>query len=154
MLAKLDRDQFEAALRDRGVTALARLLNQRVPHCYKGIFELKANKLTCEVLIDKLNEATPDELAVVPFEHGFCQFTFGEEIFRTTDARDESMLNGHKYQQVVLSYHGVQLLFRSGEIFGSLCHFDFEALSLSDDEFENLQLMARMMTLHLSAKGD
>lgn len=152
-LTKRDLEQLEAVLREDGVAAVVDLLNKRVRHRYTGIYELKSKQLSCAVLIDKQNEATPEALAVVPLEHSFCQFVFRDQQFRTSDSREEPRLDGHVFQQVVLSYHGVPLLLQSGAFFGSLCHFDVEALPLSDDEFENLQQVAQMLTPYLTAKG-
>ncbi|MEZ0238148.1 MAG: hypothetical protein ACAH06_08805 [Methylophilaceae bacterium] len=144
---------MEAALREGGVAALVGLLNDRVPHRYTGAYELDANLLRCEVLIDKLHEPTPAEFLVNPLEDSYCQFAFRDQKFRTNDSRKEPKLDGHKLQQVVLSYHGIPLLYPTGAVFGSLCHFDFEALPLSDDEFEITQQVSRMITPYLKLKG-
>lgn len=148
----LDHDLLESTLRAGGIEAVVRLLNDRVPHRYTGVYQLAGNVLRCEMLYDKQHEVMPELLAAVPLEDSFCQFVFRDQGFRTSDARDDTRLDGHRYQQVMLSYHGVPLLDASGALFGSLCHFDFQGQSLTDEEFENMKRASRSMAPFLPSR--
>lgn len=145
----LDQAQLAATLRAGGIEAGVRLLNARVPHRYTGIYRLAGNVLQCQALYDKQHEVMPELLAAVPLEDSFCQFVLRDQGFQTGDARDDVRLSGHRYQQVILSYHGVPLLDASGALYGSLCHFDFQGLPLTDDEFENMKQASRLLSSFL-----
>lgn len=145
-LTKLDQLRLEAVLRTDGIAAAVQLLNERVPHRCSAVYALRKNVLTCTVLVDKRNEATPESLAAVPLDDSFCQFAFRDQSFRTDDAPADTRLDGNPFQKIVISYHGVPLMKASGELYGSLCHFDFDAKPLDDDEFLSLQQAARLFS--------
>jgi hypothetical protein len=150
----LDQALLASTLRAGGLEEGVRLLNERVPHRYTGIYQLTGNVLKCEVLYDKQHEVMPELLAVVPLEDSFCQFVLRDQGFQTSDARDDTRLSGHRYREVLLSYHGVPLLDASGALFGSLCHFDFLSLPLTDDEFENMKRASPLLSPFLpSGRG-
>lgn len=137
--------EFDAACRRQGVDAALTQLNRRVPHRYTAIYELAAGLLKNRHLIDKEGEASPEFLLEVPLADSFCQFVLRDGSFLTNDSASDERLNGHPYQGVMVSYHGVPILDDSGELFGSLCHFDVQSQPLSDDEFELLQRVARVV---------
>ena len=49
----LDPALLASTLRAGGLEEGVRLLNERVPHRYTGIYQLTGNVLKCEVLYDK-----------------------------------------------------------------------------------------------------
>ncbi|MES1161980.1 MAG: GAF domain-containing protein, partial [Rhizobacter sp.] len=68
-------------------------------------------------------------------------FVIRDGHFKTSDSATDHRLDGHPYQGVMVSYHGVPILL-GGEIGGTLCHFDLAAHALTDDEFELLRQAA------------
>jgi GAF domain-containing protein len=91
----------------------------------------------------------PEFLKVVPFEHSFCQFVLRDGIFLTSDSAADRRLDGHPYQGVMVTYHGVPLLDNPGELFGTMCHFDVVSYELPDAELELLRLAARELPRYL-----
>lgn len=61
-------------------------------------------------------------------------------------------MNGHPYKGAMAAYHGVPVFAGSGELFGSLCHFDTQAQSLSDEEFSILEGAAKVISPYLIVK--
>jgi len=143
--APASRELLLATLQQRGVADVLRGLNARVPHRYTGIYRLRDGLLTNIFLHDKQGEATPTALAVVPLDISFCQFVFRDQLFRTDNSTEDHRLDGNPFQGQVLAYHGVPLVDGSGELYGSLCHFDLEPWGISDEEFAHLQLAATLM---------
>lgn len=139
------RERLLAMLHQHGVAEVLRALNARVPHRYTGIYRLRDGLLTNIFLHDKQGEATPTALAVVPLDISFCQFVFRDQLFRTDNSTEDRRLDGNPFQGQVLSYHGVPLVDGSGELYGSLCHFDLQPWGISDEEFAHLQLAATLM---------
>lgn len=125
-----------------GMRSALQQLNERVPHRYTAAYRLKGDLLVNIELVDKLGKVGPEFLAEVPLGSSFCQYVLRDGSFLTTDSSQDKRLDGHPYQGVMVTYHGVPILDDKGYIFGSLCHFDVTAQSLPDEEFGRLQALA------------
>ncbi len=134
-----------SVLRTEGLTAGLALLNKRVPHRYTAVFRFRDGAMHNIAIYDKAGEVTPEGFAVVPFTDSFCQFVLRDDGFQTSDTAADTRLAGHKYQGVLLSYHGVPLMSNHGDLYGTMCHFDFASLPLEDNEFEYFQKAARVV---------
>lgn len=133
----------------QGLEAGLRLLNDPVAHRYTGLFRLDQTVFRNLSLYDKQGQVRPEFLAEVPFEHSFCQFVLRDGSFCTEHSGADGRLQGHKYQGALLSYHGVPVLDRQGELYGTLCHFDADQRSLPDDEFDFMQQAARTFSAYM-----
>lgn len=140
--------EYERRLKERGPAALD-FLNLRVPHRYTAVYALADGHLRNLYLYDKLGEVVPEFLQTVPFEDSFCQFVLRDGVFLTHDSGSDPRLNGHRYQGVMVTYHGVPLLDDYGQLFGTLCHFDVVSHGLSDSELQLLQLAGRTLPRYL-----
>lgn len=138
-----DPRQFAKILASLGAPSALAYLNAGVPHRYSAIYRLRGHEFENIFLHDKQGEVIPEFLAVVPFEVSFCQFVLRDSAFRTDDSAADKRLDRHKYQGVVASYHGVPILDDTGELAGTLCHFDVVGHALSETEFELLQEAGR-----------
>jgi len=127
-----------AALTEQDTDAALAFLNAGVPHRYSAVYRIDGGILKNVFLHDKAGELRPDFLAEVPFEVSFCQFVIREGHFQTRDSGADPRLDGHPYQGVMVSYHGVPILC-DGAIWGTLCHFDVVPHILTDDEFQLLR---------------
>ncbi|MDM0072924.1 GAF domain-containing protein [Variovorax sp. J2P1-59] len=141
--------EFEQILRNEGVLAGLRFLNQRVEHRCTAIYRLEAMTVRNLYLYDREGALLPESLGVVPLGDSFCQHAIREGAFLTDDSRADPRVDGSPFKGVVLAYHGIPLVDKSGQLFGTLCHFDFEPRRLSDQEFEFLQEAARVLSTHL-----
>lgn len=140
---------LQSVLEERGLHAGLKYLNDPLTHRYTGVFQLDNGVLRNIDLYDKVGEVMPDFLAEVPLEDSFCQFVLRDGLFCTDNSAADPRLDGHKYQGVLLTYHGVPLLGDRGELWGTLCHFDAEAKTLSDEDFTVLQQAARVIPAYL-----
>lgn len=136
-----------------GLEAGLRELNARVPHRYTGVYRFEGDLMRNLALVDKAGEARPEHLAAVPFQDSFCQYVLREGEFRSGDTATDHRLDGHVYQGVLLSYHGVPVLDDSGQLFGSLCHFDPASKELNDTEFATMQRVARVIPAFLRSRS-
>lgn len=138
------------ALRERGLEAALEALNSRIPHRYTAVYWLPdPERLVNVALIDKLRQPAPRNLQSIPYNQSFCQFAIRDGEFRTINSARDARLDGHAYQGVLNSYHAVPLTARSGEILGTLCHFDPVALDLADEDFELLRLFSKIVVPYL-----
>lgn len=140
--------EYRLLLETQGPAGLA-FLNARVPHRFTGVFRLQQGALHSLFLHDKLGEVVPEFLQVVPLVDSFCHLTIRDGVFRTQNSAQERSLDGHKYQDVVRSYIGLPLLDSEGHLYGTICHFDEQALALADDEFEIFSKAAKLLPAYL-----
>lgn len=144
-------DEYYKALADMGIAEAVAVLNRNVPHRYSAVYRLQGSVLHNLVLVDKLNEVRPEFLAEVPLHTSFCQFVLRDGFFVTQNSGDDRRLDGHPYQGQMVSYTGVPItdVLGSGEIIGSLCHFDVVEREIDPHEFELLQRAARVINPNL-----
>jgi len=135
-----------------GLTAGLMGLNGRVAHRYTALYQLDRETLKNIVLVDKAGEVRPQFLAEVPLGDSFCQFVMRDGTFLTSNSANEDRLDGHPYKGVMVSYHGVPVIDATGELFGTLCHFDVTEQPFSDEEFAHLQGVARVIGGYLPAR--
>ncbi|SDP87865.1 hypothetical protein SAMN05216303_108218 [Rhodoferax sp. OV413] len=140
-----------ATVQTDGAAAAIRYLNDGVAHRFTGLYLLENGVMRNLLLYDKAGEIRPTYLAEVPLETSFCQFVLRDGVFTTSDSALDSRLDGHPYQGVMVSYHGVPWQTSNGEIGGTLCHFDLLPLDISDTEFALLQMAAQLLPAHLPA---
>ena len=148
--------QLRTWLAEQGLQAGMVALNAAVPHRYTGVYRLHGDALHNVFLVDKEDAVKPDELAVVRLEDSFCQFVLRDGRFLTSDSAREPMLDGHRYQGVMLSYHGVPVADNAGGLFGTLCHFDTVGRELPAGQFELLEAAGKMLfpyVRHLRAEA-
>ena len=136
-------DDFSAMLQSEGPSAAVAYLNRGVPHRYTAVYKIDGDRLCNVLLHDKAGEVRPEFLADVAFSDSFCQFVLRDGAFQTGDSANDSRLDGHPYQGVMVCYYGVPILDNSAELWGTLCHFDTRQLALDDASFELLQKAAR-----------
>lgn len=124
-------------------------LNARVAHRFTGVYQLVSGVLHNTYLHDKQGEIIPEFLQAVPLADSFCQFVLRDGLFCTVNTALDGRLDGHKYQGVLGSYHGVPLLNNAGELYGTLCHFDESNHPLTDAEFAFMQKAAQRLPRYL-----
>jgi hypothetical protein len=139
-------DAFAAVLADGGPAAALAYLNQGVPHRFTAVYRFAGPLLHNVVLHDKLGRIRPEFLAVVPFSRSFCQFVVKEGSFRTDNSMADPRLFGHALRGIVLSYHSAPVLDdATGQLWGTLSHFDMRSLRLADTEFDLIQGAATLL---------
>lgn len=143
-------DVLSAVLAESGPAAALAYLNEGVPHRFTAIYRFAGPVLHNVFLHDKAGRMRPDFLAVVPFTRSFCQFVVKGGAFRTDNSVADPRLVGHALRGIVISYHSVPVLDDgSGELWGTLSHFDMRSLRLHDQEFELLQAAAGLLPRYL-----
>jgi len=140
---------FARLIEHEGIVAGLAFLNRRVDHRCTAIYRLEHLTVRNVYLFDRQGAQLPEALSVVPFGDSFCQHAIREGAFLTEDTREDARLDGSPFQGVVVAYHGLPLSDKRGQLFGSLCHFDFKPRQLPDEELEILQQAARVLPAYL-----
>lgn len=132
-----------------GIEAALRLMNSRVPHRYTAIFRCQGDHVRVVCSVDKTHSVWPEALTEFPLGDSFCQFVMRDSFLRVDDAIHEPLLAGSPYQSRIRSYHALSLTMLSGEVVGTVAHFDPAPGPLSDDEFDLLALTSRVLPEYL-----
>lgn len=140
---------FRSEVERGGFSRGLQFLNEPTEHRYTGIYCLDGGVLKNIDLYDKEGEVKPEFLMEVPLEDSFCKFVLRDGFFSKSDTSKEPMLDGHKYQGVLLSYTGVPIVGRDGKLYGTLCHFDASKRKLSEEDFNVLMEAARIIPEYL-----
>ena len=135
-------EAFRGVLRSSGVEAALAWLNAGVPHRFSAIYRFEGALLRNEYLFDKKSAPPPAYLLAVPFEVSFCRFALRDGSFRTDNSAVDERLREHPYRGVVVSYHSVPVTTPDGDLWGTISHFDTDAIHLVDEEFELLKSAA------------
>lgn len=137
---------LEAALGRGGLQEGLRFLNGRVAHRFSAVYRLEDQMLHNVQLVDKVEDGFDrTALQSLPLGDSFCQFVMRDGLFRTSKTSELDTLDGHPYKGVLESYVGLPLMKTPGELYGTLCHFDFAEKAVSDEEFDYLQKVARLL---------
>ena len=137
--------EFLEELQRKGLEAGLSVLNQRVPHRFTAVFKFDGAMMRNVAIIDKLGEVVPESIKVIPFENSFCQFVLRDGSFTTHDSAVDDRLQGHVYKGVLNTYEGLPISKNNGELFGTLCHFDFAPLDLPESEFQFLNQAVKVL---------
>jgi hypothetical protein len=138
-------EEVARALATHGPPGVLEYLNDGVPHRYTAVYRRSGAILHNVLLHDKQRKRRPEFLALVPYEHSYCQYVVRDGWFRTDDSSADMRLQGHPLQGLVVSYQSVPIHDHAGKFWGTLCHLDMKGLSLPDPEFELLRGAAELL---------
>ncbi|QEL19262.1 GAF domain-containing protein [Limnoglobus roseus] len=143
------RDQLEAVLDRDGVRPALAFLNGTSGHRFSALFSFAADHTRNLYFYDRQN---PDvaEGADHPIELTYCVYVREEGgPFLLADATVDERVMLHAAQFRVQSYCGVPLLSPTGQVVGTLCHYDVEPVEVRP---EALALMLHFADL-LARRG-
>ncbi len=132
---------FDAA----GLTGALRYLNARTPHRFTGIFLFDDEVLINSCLI---NRESPHAMCWTPFPvaQSFCSLIRDTgKAFVVGNALQDARVADHPARERIISYCGVPLRMASGELFGSLCHFDYRPVRFSSLDLHFLERAAALV---------
>ena len=140
--------QFRSAFEVGGLYGALRFLNSRTSYRYTAIYRLEGQMMRNIHLYDRRGE-NPTNLSEVPLGDSFCQFVLADNGFNTGNSGADERLVGHAYRGIMNSYFGLPLSRKPGTIYGTLCHFDFEPMAISEDEIPLLEAVSAELMDHL-----
>ena len=127
------------------VRAALKYLNSLTPHRFTGLYLFDDPKLKNKYIVDAENldvETLPD----VPLTATYCSFARSKgEVLSIEDSLKDDRVQGHPARNEIISYCGVPLQDKSGEIYGTVCHFNYEPVRISDFNVELLEAVAPLL---------
>jgi GAF domain-containing protein len=134
--------RFRDLLRADDVPSALRYLNSVGVHRFTALFRFDGGTLRNLYLIDRQDESV-DRCPDLPVLDSYCVYVRDSASkFMTEHARTDSRVAGHPKQQSVQSYCGFPLLEPNGNMFGTICHFDYEPVPFDEDEQYLLETVA------------
>ena len=125
---------FRELLKTAGVRAALQFLNSTSTHRFTAVFRFEGDTLRNLHLIDRDNpkmERCPD----LPVLDSYCLYVRNTaKPFFIEDSLCDERVKGHPKRKVVQSYCGIPLIDEHGELFGTICHFDFKPIPFTKDE--------------------
>lgn len=145
--------QFQQILDKSGLQAALRFLNGKAPHRYTGLFRFSSPLLSNVALADAWDDGA-SLLEAAPLNETFCGLVRSTEAaFQTDDATIDPRLSGHVLAtNAVQSYCGVPLYDGSGELHGTLCHFDTRPCDIGHQAATLLEMAAPLVRDHVLSK--
>lgn len=137
--------QLKALLSGQDIRAALIFLNGLTEHRFTALYRFDHETLKNLYFFDRENpeqESTPD----IPVMASYCVFVRSSRSpFSTPDALQDDRLGDHSKRQEVQSYCGVPLRDANGEMFGSICHFDFRPIPISAANVELMEAVAPLI---------
>ncbi len=125
-------------------------LNARVPHRFTALNRFDGDVIRNLYVFDKQGVLRPEYVKPVAMGDSFCQFVLRDGYFVACDTAADERLAGHRYKGAYNAYVGVPILDNVGDLWGTLCHLDFVAHDMPDDEFDFFQRASRVLSRHLN----
>ena len=100
-------------------------LNLTSAYRFTALYRISSDQLQNLVIFDRQQ---PDQplLDTVPLGDSYCVFVRDlKDAFIVADAADDSRVEAHPKRPTVNAYCGVPLIDTAGDVFGTVCHFDF-----------------------------
>lgn len=143
--------QLKTVLRTQGVRAAVAHLNSLTEHRFTSLYRFDQETLKSIYFYDRENptqEATPD----IPVMASYCVFVRRlSNTFVVPASLQDQRVVGHPKRQEVQSYCGVPLRDMNGDMYGTVCHFDFRPLPISDANVELMEALAPLLKQALPA---
>lgn len=133
MIDALVPDRLRYLLQSLQINEALGELNATTGYRFTAVYRFTAAGAANLAIFDRHSD-TPESLLVVPEGASYCGIVRDtRNAFLVTRSLEDGRIVKHPAREAVQSYCGVPLIAGDGEVFGSLCHFDFEPRDGSDD---------------------
>ena len=136
---------------DRGdVRAAIIFLNGLTEHRFTSLYRFDDETLTNLYFFDR-DDPNQESTPSIPVMASYCVFVRStRRTFTIPDALHDDRVRGHPKRQELQSYCGVPLLDEGGKMFGTICHYDFRPIPITDP---NVWLLEEVATLLTTRRG-
>jgi hypothetical protein len=138
-------EKFKTNLTTGGLESAMRWLNDRVPYRYTAIFAFDGEMLRNICLIDK-NNSNITKCSDQPITESYCMYIQrSRQHFQVEQALLDRRVEGHPKQRSFQCYYGIPLFSSTGEILGTVCHFDSMPVRVTEGVAEALDDLAPLI---------
>ncbi len=127
-------------------------LNQIGPYRFTALFRIAGDDLHNLVIYDKQAQGAP-LLHSMQLSDSYCVFVKNQkDAFIVSDSENDRRVVDHPKRPVVHSYCGVPIMGMSGQVFGTLCHFDYDPIDDDGSSLEWLKAVSELFNPTRSAE--
>ncbi|MCC6426527.1 MAG: GAF domain-containing protein [Phycisphaerales bacterium] len=140
--------ELKAIYLSSGVRAALGFLNGLTSHRFTALYRFDDQMLTNLYFFDR-HDPSATSSPQIPVLASYCVFVrSSSQMFRTVDALRDERVADHPKRQQIQSYCGVPLCDESGRVFGTICHFDFDPMGISDAIVALMEFMGALLSKH------
>ena len=138
--------QHMKALRDSaGARSVLIYLNELAPHRFSAMFRFVGSQLRSVCFLDR-ERPELDSCPEIPITTSYCVFVRdSDKTFSTLDSFSDQRVDGHPKKLEIRSYVGVPLIDVSGEMFGTVCHFDAMPQDIDSQSVELMEALGSIL---------
>ncbi|MCD9095392.1 hypothetical protein LU699_06725 [Luteimonas fraxinea] len=130
--ADANADQLSYLVQHGRLRSALEQINQVAGCRFTAIFRFDDGDLRNLILVDK-EDLLNLVMDTIPVRDSYCMFVRqSEDVFSVDDSLTDDRVLGHAKRSVQRTYIGYPLRTSSGKLFGTLCHFDFSPVTVSD----------------------
>ena len=146
MIDTLMPDHLRYLLQSLQINEALRELNATTAYRFTAVYRFTPSGAANLAIFDRESDA-PESLLVVPEGASYCGIVRdSRDAFLVTRSLEDGRIVKHPAREAVQSYCGVPLVGEDGEVFGSLCHFDFEPRIVSEDVTDLMAEVSRYLS--------
>jgi GAF domain-containing protein len=136
---------YEETLRENGIRGVLKRLNEQGAHRYTGIYYKVGDRLKNLYIYDRENpEFAP--FPDIPATSSYCSLVIRTCVaFSSESTLQDPRLADHPAREQVQSYCGAPLKRSNGEVFGTLCFFDFVPRRPVEGQTKMLDMVAGLL---------
>ena len=128
-----------------GVRAAVIFLNSKTDHRYTALYRFDRETLCNLYFVDKENPSR-ESIEDIPVSASYCAFVRRNDgTFTVSNSIEDARLEHHAKRNIVRAYCGVPLHDEAGKVFGTICHFDFQPMSITDSNFGLMEALAPLL---------
>lgn len=140
--------QLRALVRDGNLRGALALLNARTAHRFTSLYRFDDDTLRNVWFFDR-EHPERETVEDIPVLASYCVFVRdAHSTFRVDDAAADARVAEHPKREQIRAYCGVPLLDSMGRMFGTICHFDFRPLTISDENVALMEALAPLLQRH------
>lgn len=137
--------QLRAHVRDSDLRGALALLNAHTAHRFTSLYRFDDETLRNVWFFDR-EHPERDTCDDIPVLASYCVFVRdGRATFRLEDAYADARVADHPRREEIRAYCGVPLIDDMGRMFGTVCHFDFQPRTISDENVALMEALAPML---------
>lgn len=128
-------------------------LNRLTPHRFTGVYIFDDPQARNSMIIDEENpelESLPD----VPMTATYCSFTKPDGVpLVIVDSLTDQRFEEHPARNEVRAYCGVPMVSEFGEVFGTVCHFDFRQIPIEESVVRLMEAVGPIFSSRISGSA-
>ncbi|GHA81767.1 GAF domain-containing protein [Cognatilysobacter bugurensis] len=146
--------RLQALIQTGDVRGALAVLNARTGHRFTALYRFDDDVLRNVWFFDR-EQPEREAVEAMPVRASYCVFVRDRRAtFRVDDADTDDRVADHPKRDQIRAYCGVPLLDDAGRMFGTVCHFDYRPLRISDENIALMEALAPLLQRYSANAGE